>query len=181
LNQTQFAFIDINMGCPVKKVFSNGDGSALLADGSKLYRVAKAAVEASEKPVSAKIRIGIDSEHINCMENVRILEDAGIQAIAIHGRTKDQMYAGKADWDTIARVWIWRPFDYRKRRCGFRGQYLAIKEMTGKGVMIGRGIWAIRFCPTILSYRKTKHTRSRRSGKNDDGKASFRISFGDER
>ncbi len=104
LNESSFKFIDINMGCPVKKVTSNNEGSALLADTKKLYSVAKAVKEASTKPVSVKIRTGIDSSHISCVENAKALEDAGVDMIAVHGRTKEMMYSGKADYETISRV-----------------------------------------------------------------------------
>ncbi len=103
LNESDFKFIDINMGCPVKKVTSNGEGSALLADTKKLYSVAKAVKDASVKPVSAKIRTGIGGK-ISCFENARALEDAGVDMIAVHGRTREMMYSGKADYELIAKT-----------------------------------------------------------------------------
>ena len=103
LNESDFKFIDINMGCPVKKVTSNGEGSALLADTKKLYSVAKAVKDASSKPVSAKIRTGTGGK-ISCIDNAKALEDAGMYMIAIHGRTKEMMYSGKADYELIART-----------------------------------------------------------------------------
>ena len=104
LNHTPFSFIDINMGCPVKKIVSNGEGSALLLDLKTLAQVAKTVVRASVKPVSAKIRLGFDDEHINCVETAKILEDCGINMITVHARTREQFYSGKADWDKIAQV-----------------------------------------------------------------------------
>ena len=98
-------FIDLNFGCPVNKVVSKHGGSALLRDCPLLERVASAVVKAvGPLPVTAKIRIGWDSETINARTTATILEGAGIAAIAVHGRTKEQGYSGIADWETIAQV-----------------------------------------------------------------------------
>ncbi len=98
-------FIDINFGCPVNKVVSKNGGSALLKDCPLLERVARGVVKAvAPFPVTAKIRIGWSRDTVNATTTARILEDAGIQAIAVHGRTKDQGYSGEADWDVIAQV-----------------------------------------------------------------------------
>ncbi len=94
-------FIDINFGCPVKKVVSKNGGSALLRDCPLLTDVAKKIVEGVSVPVTAKIRIGWDTDSINAPAVCRMLEDVGIQAIAIHGRTRAQGYSGEADWDVI--------------------------------------------------------------------------------
>jgi len=101
-NDSAFAFVDLNMGCPVRKVVSNGDGSALLSDERKMAEVAKTVSEASKKPVSAKIRIGIDENRITTRQSVKILQECGIQAIAVHGRTRAQMYSGEANLNEIA-------------------------------------------------------------------------------
>ena len=98
-------FIDLNFGCPVNKVVSKQGGSALLRDCPLLERVASTVVRKLHPfPVTAKIRLGWDQASINALQTAKILEDAGVQAIAIHGRTKDQGYSGDADWDQIARV-----------------------------------------------------------------------------
>src|SRR5437764_6940891 len=98
-------FIDLNFGCPVKKVVSRNGGSALLKDCATLASVATAVVRAiAPVPVTAKIRIGWDADSINASRVARILVDAGIAAITVHGRTRAQGYAGAADWDTIAEV-----------------------------------------------------------------------------
>ena len=98
-------FIDLNFGCPVNKVVAKNGGSSLLRDCPLLKRVAAAVVKAvSPFPVTAKIRIGWDRASINACTTARILEDAGIRAIAVHGRTKEQGYSGTADWGTIAEV-----------------------------------------------------------------------------
>jgi nifR3 family TIM-barrel protein len=98
-------FIDLNFGCPVNKVVCKLGGSALLRDCPLLERVATIVVRRLHPfPVTAKIRLGWDQGSINALQTSKILENAGIQAIAIHGRTKEQGYSGDADWDQIARV-----------------------------------------------------------------------------
>lgn len=101
---THCDIIDINMGCPVKKVFKTGAGSALLADPKKIYDIVKATVDAVDVPVTAKIRIGIDHKNINAVEVAKMIELAGASAIAVHGRTRTDMYSGKADLDVIKAV-----------------------------------------------------------------------------
>src|SRR5438094_7738855 len=135
-------FIDLNFGCPVNKVVCKNGGSSLLRDCPLLEKVAVAVVKAAAPtPVTAKIRIGWNSDSINATTTARILENAGVQAIAVHGRTKEQGYGGAADWDVIAQVAeavsipvigngdITCATDVKLRRdsCGVRG------------VMIGRG------------------------------------------
>ena len=96
--------IDINMGCPVGKVVANGDGSALMKDPEKAARLAEAVVKASPVPVTVKMRRGWDKGSINAVELSKMLEQAGVSAIAVHGRTRTQMYSGQADWTTIRQV-----------------------------------------------------------------------------
>ena len=96
--------IDINMGCPVGKVVANGDGSALMKDPEKAARIAEAVVKASPVPVTVKMRRGWDKGSINAVPLARMLEQAGVAALCIHGRTRAQMYAGQADWTTIREV-----------------------------------------------------------------------------
>ena len=96
--------IDINMGCPVGKVVSNGDGSALMKDPEKAARIAEAVVKASPVPVTVKMRRGWDKGSINAVELAKMLEQVGVAAVAVHGRTRAQMYAGAADWVTIRQV-----------------------------------------------------------------------------
>ena len=96
--------IDINMGCPVGKVVSNGDGSALMRDIDKAARVAEAVVKAAPVPVTVKMRRGWDKGSINAVELAVALEQVGVAAVAVHGRTRTQMYAGQADWTTIREV-----------------------------------------------------------------------------
>lgn len=96
--------IDINMGCPVGKVVSSGDGSALMRQPEKAARLAEAVVKASPVPVTVKMRRGWDKGSINAVELSRMLEEVGVSAVAIHGRTRVQMYSGTADWTTIREV-----------------------------------------------------------------------------
>lgn len=96
--------IDLNMGCPVPKVVNNGEGSALMKTPELAGRILKAMVKAVRIPVTVKFRAGWDEEHRNAVEIARIAEDSGVAAVAVHGRTRDQFYMGKADWEIIRRV-----------------------------------------------------------------------------
>jgi tRNA-dihydrouridine synthase B len=96
--------IDINMGCPAKKVCNAWAGSALMREPELVARIVEAVVNAVDVPVTLKIRTGWDAEHRNAPEIARIAEDAGIQALAVHGRTRDQQYTGTAEYDTIAAI-----------------------------------------------------------------------------
>ncbi len=97
-------FIDINMGCPVGKVAGNGDGSALMKDPELAMRIIETVVQHAGRPVTIKIRKGWDKGHVNAVEFAQMAQQAGAAAIAIHGRTKMQMYSGRADWDIIRAV-----------------------------------------------------------------------------
>ena len=96
--------IDINMGCPVPKVVKNGEGSALMKTPELAGRIIKALVEMQKKPVTIKIRKGFDDTCINAVEMAQIAEENGASAVAVHGRTREQYYSGKADWDIIKNV-----------------------------------------------------------------------------
>ena len=96
--------LDINMGCPVGKVAGNGEGAALMKDPEKATRLAEAVVKASPVPVTVKMRRGWDKGSINAVELSKMLEEVGVSAIAVHGRTRVQMYGGVADWTTIREV-----------------------------------------------------------------------------
>ena len=104
MNQYPNEILDINMGCPAPKVVKNGDGSALLKNPELAAKVLKAVVGNSEKPVTLKIRKGWDDNSVNAVEIAKIAEQAGISALAIHGRTREQYYSGKADWDIIKEI-----------------------------------------------------------------------------
>lgn len=97
-----FSIIDFNMGCPVPKVVKNGEGSALMNNPKLIYEIISTAKKTTNKPITAKIRKGFEKE--NALEVAKAIEEAGADAIAIHGRTRGQYYSGKADWDIIAEI-----------------------------------------------------------------------------
>lgn len=104
IEERPFAILDINMGCPVPKVVKNGEGSALMKNPKLVYEIVSAVVKAIKKPVTVKIRKGFDDEHVNAPEIAKIIEEAGAAAVAVHGRTREQYYSGKADWEIIRQV-----------------------------------------------------------------------------
>lgn len=104
IEERPFAILDINMGCPVPKVVNNGEGSALLKNPVLVGRILEKTVKAIHKPVTVKIRKGFSPDTINAVEIARIAEASGVAAITVHGRTREQYYAGAADWDIIRQV-----------------------------------------------------------------------------
>lgn len=102
--ENRYDYIDINCGCPARKIVTNGDGSALMRDIPLAARIAKAVVEVSTVPVSVKFRLGPDAEHICAVPFARAMEESGVSFLCVHGRTTEQQYSGKADWETIADV-----------------------------------------------------------------------------
>lgn len=99
-----FDLLDINMGCPVPKVVNNGEGSALMKNPALVGEIVEKTVKAVRKPVTVKIRKGFDDGHVNAVEIAKAAECAGASAVAVHGRTREQFYAGNADWEIIAKV-----------------------------------------------------------------------------
>lgn len=104
IEERPFDILDLNMGCPVPKIVNNGEGSALMKNPKLAGEIIRRTVRAIDKPVTVKIRKGFDGEHINAVEMAKIAEDAGAAAVAVHGRTREQFYSGKADWDIIRQV-----------------------------------------------------------------------------
>lgn len=104
IEERPFAILDVNMGCPVPKVVKNGEGSALMKNPKLVYEIVSALVKAIDKPVTVKIRKGFDDDHVNAVEIAKIIEEAGAAAVAVHGRTREQYYSGKADWNIIRQV-----------------------------------------------------------------------------
>ena len=104
IEERPFDILDLNMGCPVPKIVNNGEGSALMKNPKLAGEIIRRTVRALHKPITVKIRKGFDDEHINAVEMAKIAEDAGAAAVAVHGRTREQFYSGRADWDIIRQV-----------------------------------------------------------------------------
>lgn len=159
-----FDILDINMGCPVPKIVNNGEGSALMKNPVLAGRIIEETVKAIKKPVTVKIRKGFDDDHVNAVEMARAAQESGASAVAVHGRTREQYYSGKADWDIIRQVKeavsipvigngdLLTPEDV-----------IAMKEQTGcDGFMIARGAqgnpWIFS---QLLEYFKTGQIKPR--------------------
>ena len=104
IEERNFDILDINMGCPVPKVVNNGEGSALLKNPKRVGEIVEAISKAIQKPVTVKIRKGFSAEEANAPEIAKIAQESGAAAVAVHGRTREQYYSGKADWDIIRQV-----------------------------------------------------------------------------
>ena len=104
IEEQPFDILDINMGCPVPKVVNNGEGSALLKDPALIGKIVREISHTIKKPVTAKIRIGFEGYEVDPVEIAKIIEDAGGAAVAVHGRTRQQYYAGEANWEVIGRI-----------------------------------------------------------------------------
>ena len=104
IEERPFDILDINMGCPVPKVVNNGDGSALMKNPLLAGKIIEKVAGAIKKPVTVKIRKGFDDDHVNAVEMAHIAQESGAAAVAVHGRTREQYYSGKADWNIIRQV-----------------------------------------------------------------------------
>lgn len=157
-DKTDCDIIDINMGCPVTKIIKSHAGSALMKDIDHAIHMTKEVVQAVKKPVTVKMRIGWDLEHITCVELAKGLEAVGVKAVAVHGRTRNQMYEGHADWSYIKMVKeavsipVMGNGDIRSGEDAKR----MLEETGCDAVMVGRGVlgdpWLIKDIANYLQH-----------------------------
>ena len=154
IEEQPFDILDINMGCPVPKVVNNGEGSALLKNPDLIREIVTKVSHAVKKPVTAKIRIGFEGYPVDPVEIAKIIEDSGAAAVAVHGRTRQQYYAGEADWDTIHRIKeaVSIPVIGNGDVDSPEKAEALVKETGCDGIMIGR---AVRGNPWI--FREMNH------------------------
>ena len=168
IEELPFQILDINMGCPVPKVVKNGEGSALMKNPRLVYDVVYKTVRAISKPVTVKIRKGFDEEHVNAVEIAKIIEEAGGAAVAVHGRTREQYYSGKADWDIIRQVKeaVSIPVIGNGDVTGSLAAEQLLEETGCEGVMIGRGCqgnpWIFRELNEYEETGKVPHRPSKK-------------------
>lgn len=141
INDMTFALVDINAGCPAPKIVKNGDGSALMKNPELLGEIVYAVAKESRIPVTVKIRSGWDETNINAVEVAKIVEEAGANAITVHGRTREQFYSGKSNWDIIKRVkeQLQIPVIGNGDIKSYKDAVSLLDSTKCDGIMIGRG------------------------------------------
>ena len=168
IEEKPFDILDINMGCPVPKVVNNGEGSALMKNPKLVGEIISKTVKAIQKPVTVKFRKGFDEEHVNAVEIAKIAEQSGASAVAVHGRTREQYYAGKADWEIIAQVKdaVSIPVIGNGDVTDGESARRLLTQTGCDGIMIGRAVrgnpWIFR---EILHYLETGEAMEKPSGK----------------
>lgn len=165
LEELPFDIIDVNMGCPVPKIVNNREGSALMLEPERVEKILTKMASVLKKPLTVKIRKGFDDDHVNGVEIARIAEASGVSAIAVHGRTRQQYYSGKADWDIIRRIKEQVKIPVIGNGDITDGETAAkMMEETGcDGVMIGRAArgnpWIFRYVSEYLNGIKSPRSR----------------------
>ena len=181
---TQPVGIDINMGCPVPKIFKNGEGSALMREPELICKIVRFAKSATDLPISVKLRLGVDNEHLNAVECALAAQEGGAAFVAIHGRTRVQMYSGTADWESIKNVKRALQIPVIANGDVTSGERArAILEATGAdGLMVGRAAIGnpFLFSEIVCSLKGIPYTPPSLEERAEVAKEELSIAIGDK-